>query len=248
MTRGSQERSQGRARARRETRGVSREKVWTFVRDRLLSGEPPTVREVQQALGFRAVQTARQHLEALVAAGRLEAGRGRARGYRLAASRARETVRRGLAWVPLLGRVQAGALTEAVEVGAIDAADDDNGNDGCIGYVGYVPASAASVGAHFALVVQGESMTGAGILPGDVVVVRRRVDVRSGDIVVARVGEDATVKRLHVDRARGLVELRAENPAFPTIVLDPEAAGDDEMAILGKVVEVRRTLDGGHSS
>ena len=58
--------------------GETREKVLAFVRDRLLSGQPPTVREVQEALGFRAVRTARQHLERLVEDGRLVAGRGRA--------------------------------------------------------------------------------------------------------------------------------------------------------------------------
>ena len=66
--------------------GETREKVFAFVRDRLLAGQPPTVREVQEALGFRAVRTAQQHLERLVEDGRLIAGRHRARGYRLPGS------------------------------------------------------------------------------------------------------------------------------------------------------------------
>ena len=91
--------------------GETRRKVYEFVRDRLLAGQPPTVREVQDAFGFRAVQTARQHLERLVEDGRLVADRHKARGYRLpGAGREPRTV-----LVPMLGRVQAGALAEAVE-------------------------------------------------------------------------------------------------------------------------------------
>ena len=78
------------------------------MRQRLLAGAPPTVREVQRAFGFRAVQSAREHLEALVAEGLLSKAAGRARGYHLPASLGRATETR---LVPLLGRVQAGRLT-----------------------------------------------------------------------------------------------------------------------------------------
>ena len=196
--------------------GETRGKVFAFVRERLLAGQPPTVREVQQAFGFRAVQTARQHLEQLVAEGRLVAGRHRARGYGLPARAG--GARTVLA--PLLGRVPAGALDEAVE-------DPD----------GYLPVDARGAAADelFALRVRGESMTGAGILPGDIVIVRRQPTAASGDIVVARVDGDATVKTF---RPRGrYVELRPENPAFEPIVLDAGA-----VVVLGRVVEVRRIL------
>ena len=196
--------------------GETREKVFAFVRDRLLAGQPPTVREVQEALGFRAVRTAQQHLERLVEEGRLRAGRHRARGDRLPGSS--EGARTVLA--PVLGRVPAGALDAAVE-------DPD----------GYLPVDArgAEAGDLFALRVRGESMTGVGILPGDLVIVRRQPTARNGDLVVARVGDEATVKTF---RSRGRrVELRPENPAFAPIVLDAGA-----VAILGKVIEVRRIL------
>ena len=196
--------------------GETRRKVFEFVRDRLLAGQPPTIREVQDAFGFRAVQTARQHLERLVEDGRLVAGRHKARGYRLAGA-AREP---RIVLVPMLGRVPAGALDEAIEDPA-----------------GYLPVDArgASAGDLFALRVRGESMTGVGILPGDLVIVRRQPAAANGDIVVALVENDATVKTF---RARGRrVELRPENPAFDPIVLDAEA-----VAILGKVIEVRRIL------
>ena len=199
--------------------GETRRKVFEFVRGRLLAGQAPTVREVQEALGFRAVRTARQHLERLVEDGRLVVDRHKARGYRLpGAARALRTV-----LVPVLGRVPAGALEEAIE-----EAD------------GYLPVDArgAAPGDLFALRVRGESMIGVGILPGDLVIVRRQPNADNGDIVVALVESEATVKTF---RARGRqVELRSENPAFPPIVLDAAV-----LAILGKVIEVRRILGAG---
>ena len=95
-------------------------------------------------------------------------------------------------------------------------------------------------GAHrpgdlFALRVHGESMTGVGILPGDLVIVRRQPSAETGDIVVALVENEATVKTFCLrDR---WVELRSENPAFQSIVLDAET-----VTVLGKVIEVRRIL------
>ncbi len=193
--------------------GETREKVFDFIRERLLAGRPPTVREVQAALGFRAVQTARQHLERLVAEGRLEAERGKARGYRLPGEE------RPPFLVPLLGRVPAGPMDTAVE-----------------DLEGYLPVDGpGSPEDLFALRVKGQSMIGAGILPGDVVIVRRQPTARSGEIVVARIGDEATVKRLRLRRGR--VELHPENPAFEPIV--PE---EESFEILGKVTELRRKL------
>jgi repressor LexA len=199
----------------RTPRGQTRERVFRLVRDRLLAGSPPTVREVQEAFGFRSVQTAREHLEALIGEGRLAKAGGKARSYRLASAAGPHPV-----LVPLLGRVQAGPLNVAVE-----------------DLEGYVPVQSRHAAAElFALRVRGESMTGAGILPGDIVVVRRQPTARSGEIVVALVGDEATVKRLRLRGRR--VELQPENAAFEPIVLD---AG--ELTVLGKVVEVRRVLD-----
>jgi repressor LexA len=197
--------------------GQTREKVFALVRERLLAGVPPTVREVQKAFRFRSVQTAREHLEALVGEGRLAKCRGQARGYRLpdGAGFGDPTV-----LVPLLGRVQAGALTGAVE-----------------DLEGYVPIqSRRPPGELFGLRVRGDSMSGAGILEGDVVIVHRRSEARTGEVVVALVGDEATVKRLRVRGGR--VELHPENPDFQVIVPDPA-----ELTVLGRVVEVRRSLE-----
>lgn len=213
--------------------GRTRERVWTFVRDRLLGGDPPTVRDVQRALGFRAVESARAHLEALVEAGLLEkepgATRdGRSRGYRLAGAASPSAGGR-TAFVPVLGRVQAGALTTAVEEaeGAVAVQSRHSPRD------------------MFALRVRGDSMRGAGILDGDLVIVRRQETAEDGRIVVALVGDEATVKRLRLVRSPGCahgapprVELHPENPDFPVICPPP---GD--VRLLGRVVEVRRHLD-----
>jgi len=196
--------------------GRTRERIFHFVQRRLLAGRPPTVRDVQHAFSFRAVETARAHLEALVREGKLAKESGVARGYRLRRGGRTPTV-----LVPLLGRVQAGALSTAVE----DLED-------------YLPVQSRRASDDlFGLRVRGESMTGSGILPGDLVIVRRQETASSGDLVVALVDDEATVKRL---RRRGRrVELHPDNPAFEPIVPDPR-----ELRILGVVIEVRRSLEG----
>lgn len=192
-------------------RGVTRDRVFRYVRDRLLQGSPPTVREVQQAMGFRAVQTARQHLESLVRLGRLEKDAGKSRGYRL------PDLQQDIAtYVPLLGRVQAGPMTEAVQE-----------------FESYIAVQTPSDGEYFALRVRGESMRDAAILPDDIVIVRCQPSAESGQIVVAMVDGEATVKTLQ--KKDGVVLLVPANPDFEVIQTNPET-----VTILGRVVEVRR--------
>lgn len=194
--------------------GRTRERVLRFVRERILAGRPPTVREVQQAMGFRAVETARRHLEKLVVEGRLERESGKARGYRLPHDAM------GAMLVPLLGRVQAGPLTTALEEPE-----------------GYVAVSGEREGGElFALKVRGESMIGAAILPGDIAIVRKQPVAQSGDIVVALVEDEATLKRLRIKGE--FIELLAENSLFPPMRFRP-----GEVTILGKVIEIRRDLE-----
>lgn len=195
--------------------GETRERVYGFVRERLLRGRPPTVREVQEAMGFRSAQSAQAHLQKLVAEGRLLRREGESRGYTLPKSAGI----RPPVMVPLLGRVPAGPLSAAIE--ELD---------------GYIPCEARSADGLFALHVHGDSMRDAAILNGDVVVVRAQSTASSGDIVVARVGDEATVKRLRLRHKR--VELHPANPAFEVLI--PPA---DEVTLLGKVIEVRRSLE-----
>lgn len=212
----------------RTPRGQTRDRVFQFMRDRLLAGQPPTVREVQEAFGFRSVQSAREHLEALVGEGRLDKEPGKARGYRLGEQGGlplggRQAVRPAPArLIPLLGRVSAGPFALAVE----DLEE-------------YLPIQPDRAGADeelFGLRVHGESMRDAGILPGDIVVVRRQPKADDGEIVVALVGEEATVKRLRL--RSGCVELHPENPSYPVMTPDPA-----ELEVIGRVIEVRRYLD-----
>lgn len=195
-------------------KGQTRERIFVWVRDRLLEGRPPTVREVQEAFGFRAVQSAKEHLDALVTEGRLLREAGKSRGYALP-----QVGPRGVP-VPLVGRVQAGALQEALEVPE-----------------GYVQVQArAAAGRLFALRVRGESMREAAILDGDLVVVRQQATADHGEIVVALVDGEATVKRLRIEKDR--VVLQPENDAFEPIVVDPE-----DLRILGKAIQIHRYLE-----
>lgn len=200
--------------------GQTRNQIFRFVRERLLNGVPPTIREVQDAFGFRSVQTAREHLDSLVDEGRLCKTPGMARGYRL--PDLQQAAFGCLHSVPLLGRVQAGALTAAVE-------DPDGG------YIGV--HSRAEMDTLFALRVSGESMINAGILPDDIVVVRRQSTALSGEIVVALIDDEATVKTLRFNLGRP--ELHPENPAFKPIIPGPDRA----FSLLGKVIEIRRYLE-----
>ncbi len=210
-------------RPNRRRPGETRNEIFAFVRDRIAAGASPTVREVQREFGFRAVQSAQQHLTALVADGRLIKESGIARGYRLPSGGggANHTGPVGaVRYIPRLGRVQAGALQEAIE-------DPD----------GWLPAAAGNPADElFALTVRGESMRDAGILPGDTVVVRRQDTARDGEIVVASVEGEATVKRLKLSAGR--IVLQPENDDFAPI----EIAPDTEIRILGRVVEIRRRL------
>lgn len=193
--------------------GETRAKVHDFVCRRILHGHPPSVREVQEAFGFKSSATGREHLDALVESGHLEQEPGRDRGYRIPGAFVP-----GL--VPILGRVQAGSLTEAVEF-----AD------------GYVPVEAGRAASSFALVVRGESMSGREIHDGDIVLVAHDATIKTGDVVVAMIGEEATVKTF--TRHENRVVLRAENPDYEDIV---PAADGPEFRILGRVFEVRRQL------
>ncbi len=186
--------------------GQTREKVFRFVHEKLLEGRPPTMKEIADQMGFQTSQTAREHLERLAHDGRLEKLPG-ARGYRVVGGAS-------AAPVPVVGRVVAGGLSFATE--------DIEGYE-------------AVEGGHslFGLRVRGASMRDAGILDGDLVLVRPQATARTGEIVVALVGDEATVKVLH--RAGRRLELRPRNPAFRRIT-------PKELRILGKVVEVRRRI------
>ena len=188
-------------------------------------GYPPTVREIGQAVGLTSPSTVHAHLEKLEKAGliRRDATKPRAleviEGGRSRRGAVVELARPNHSTVlPLVGEVAAGS-----PVVAEDRVED---------YL-TVPDQLAS-DADFVLTVKGDSMINAGILDGDLVVVRKQADARNGEIVVALVGdEDATVKRFFRDGRR--VRLQPENDAL-------EPMFPDEVQILGTVKAVLRRL------
>ena len=193
--------------------GETRARLRDFVLTRILGGAPPSVREVQDHFGFRSTATVREHLDALVEAGELAQESGRDRGYRIPGAFQP-------AMVPILGRVQAGALNAALE-----------------DVTGYVAVRAAQAQRSFALRVMGESMAGREIHDGDIVLVDRDARITPGDIVVALIDDEATIKTFRKQGRR--IVLEAANPAYADIVPAPHST---DFRILGRVFEVRREL------
>src|SRR5450755_4702934 len=165
-------------------------------------GMPPTRAEIAAGLGFSTASSAEDHLQALAKKGALEITPGAARGLRL--KDIPGVPLQGT--LPLVGRVAAGSPILAAE--HIEAQYR-------------IDATLFAPHADYLLRVRGTSMQDIGILDGDLLVVHRSAEARSGQIVVARLGEEVTVKRL---KRRGReITLVAENPAFPPIVVDPKA-------------------------
>jgi repressor LexA len=173
------------------------------------TGLPPTRAEIAERFGFRSPNAAEEHLRTLERKGMIEVLQGTARGIRLkdAAVRAGAGLVRAAALagtIPLIGRVAAGAPILAAEhvMGQYQ-----------------VDQSLFSASADYLLKVRGMSMRDAGILDGDLLAVHRAQEARSGQIVVARLGEEVTVKRLRQQRDR--IQLLPANPEFQPIEVDP---------------------------
>lgn len=171
------------------------QEILDFIRNSLeVLGAPPTRVEISQAFGFASPNAAEDHLRALAKKGAIVLEPGSARGIRL-------VEQLGL---PLIGLVAAGSPILAVEnVQGRYALD----------------AHLFSPRADFLLKVRGLSMIDAGIFDGDLIAVHRTQEARDGQIVVARVADYVTVKRLK--RRNGFVELIAENADFEPIIVDP---------------------------
>ena len=187
----------------------SQQKIYDFLKDRSQYGIPPSVREICAAPGLKSTSTVHAHLKALENLGYISRDAGLNRAIHIEGCEQ-------TAQVPILGKVTAGLPILAVEE-----------------IQGYLPITASQQRGRelFALTVQGESMKNAGILDGDYVVVERTPTARDGDIVVALIEDEATVKRLY--RETDCVRLQPENDAFEPIYAK-------EVIILGKVVSVVR--------
>ncbi len=170
---------------------------------------PPTLREIAAHFGFSAVGTVRDHLKALVNKGYIKITQNKARAI--------ELVREALFSVPILGSVQAGLPTLAVE-------DIE-------GYLN-LDSLVFSDDNIFALRVKGDSMLGAGIMPGDMVLVKKQEMAQTGETVVALIGDEATVKYLH--KRNGRFYLDPANDKYQPLLVD------EGVSIIGKVMSVIR--------
>jgi repressor LexA len=182
-------------------------------------GFPPTVREVAEKLGYKSPNNARQHLLLIEHKGYIRINPGKARGIEILTGGSYDEDAAEELGVPLIGSVAAGLPITAIE--NID---------------GYITLDRSIFKGNdlFALRVKGNSMTGMGILHGDIVVVRKKTNAENGEVVVVIIDGDATLKRFI--RSRTTILLRAENPDYADIVL----SSVNSIQIAGKLVGVIR--------
>jgi len=202
---------------------VRQRQILDFIRaDIHRRGFPPSVREIGEAVGLSSSSTVHSHLAALESKGLIRRDPSKPRALEVLDYRDNERAidYDSVQAVPLVGQVAAGSPILAAE--NIEAT---------------LPLPASFAGEEtFVLRVKGESMIEAGILDGDFVVVRQQSTATNGDIVVAMIDEDATVKRFF--REDGRVRLQPENPTMDPIYVDEHA----DLSVLGKVVALFRRI------
>ena len=187
------------------------------------TGFPPTRAEIAAELGFRSANAAEEHLQALARKGAIEISPGTSRGIRLIGASVEPVAMVPAALMmslPLVGRVAAGSPILAQE--HVEATYN-------------VDATMFSARPDFLLKVKGWSMRDAGICDGDFLAVKKIDSAKNGQIVVARLGDEVTVKRYR--KTGNLVELLPENPDFKVIQVTPE----DEFALEGLAVGLMRS-------
>jgi len=192
--------------------------ILEFIKEEIRKkGYPPAVREIGQAVGLLSSSTVHGHLQTLEEKGYIRRDPTKPRAIEILDSSS-EAPEMNVVQIPIVGRVTAGQPITAVE-----------------NIEGTFPLSADFVrhDTVFMLRVQGESMIGAGILDGDLIIVRQQSEARNGEIVVALIEDEATVKRFFKERT--LIRLQPENPTMEPIY-------SQDVSILGKVVGVFRTL------
>jgi repressor LexA len=194
------------------------QQIFDLIKDNLAeTGMPPTRAEIAQFFGFKSANAAEEHLKALAKKGYIEMLPGTSRGIRLAEALIEEE---GL---PLVGQVAAGEPILAQQ-----HIEENYKVDGDL----FHPA------AHYLLRVNGESMKDIGILDGDLLAVHQTNDVQNGQVIVARVEDEVTVKRFKRDG--NVVYLHAENEDFSPIKVDLTC---QNFTVEGLAVGVIRTAD-----
>lgn len=186
----------------------SQQKILDFIRNSIQEGISPSVREICAATDLKSTATVHSHLKTLEEKGLIVRNQGSNRSIRLTND--------NTSFIPVLGKVTAGIPILAIE------------DVEC-----YIPINESVRRGRelFALRVVGESMINAGILDNDIVVVHKTPSAENGQIVVAMIDNEATVKRFY--KENGYVRLQPENDAFQPIITD-------ECSILGRVISVVR--------
>ncbi|WP_026244600.1 transcriptional repressor LexA [Dasania marina] len=159
------------------------------------TGYPPTRAEIAKDLGFKSANAAEEHLKALARKGAIEVIPGASRGIRLPENKG----------IPIVGQVAAGSpilATEHIE-------------DYC-----EMPSSFFSPHADYFLRVRGDSMIDVGIYEGDLLAVHRTAQANNGEIVIARIDDEVTVKRYKTTRSKYQIQLLPENPDYQPIEVD----------------------------
>ncbi|MCQ4023091.1 MULTISPECIES: transcriptional repressor LexA [unclassified Ruminococcus] len=187
----------------------SQQKILKYITECTQNGHSPSVRDICAATGLRSTSTVHSHLKTLKNLGFIDKEEKLNRTIRLTNSDPSSSV-------PIMGKVTAGLPIEAIE-----------------DIEGYVPVSEGVRRGRelFALRIVGDSMINAGILDGDIVVVNREQTAENGEIVVALIDDEATVKRFY--KENGHFRLQPENPNYEPIIVP-------ECSVLGKVIEVIR--------
>lgn len=190
----------------------SQQKVYDYIRECAQDSRVPSVREICSVTGLKSTSTVHLHLKTLEERGLIQRHKGLNRSIRLSGSEKS-------AQIPIMGRVTAGLPILAVE-----------------DVEGYVPVSESLRRGRelFALRVCGESMINAGIMDGDIAIIHRTPTADNGDIVVALIEDEATVKRFF--KENGHFRLQPENDSFEPIIVE-------EIALLGKLVAIYRNYE-----
>lgn len=183
--------------------------ILEYINERIGEGVPPSVREICADLGIKSTSTVHRYLKQLEEDGYIKRDQNLNRSIKMPGSG-------GTTNVPLLGTVTAG-----VPILAVEQIEE---------YIPYKTSGGRDKDL-FALRVRGESMLNAGILDGDIIVSRKVSTANNGDIVVALIEDEATVKRFY--KESGHFRLQPENDAFEPIIVD-------EVSILGRVISVLR--------
>ncbi len=198
----------------RKPRGDNQMKILEFIKQEIQNkGYPPSVREICDAVGLKSTSTVHGHLTRLEKRGLIRRDSTKPRAMEVLD----DPLARGRS-VPLVGKVTAGVpilAQENIEEHIILPQDMVEGED------------------IFALRVEGESMINAGILDGDYVVVRKQPNAENGEIVVAMIEDEATVKRIYFEKNR--VRLQPENPYMEPIYAE-------EVTVIGKVIALFRQI------